>query len=88
MNDNGSIKVDNRGFNFKKGTNEQAIGKAKFIDDENIAMLKVSFFGPFYAGYNVIQLDADYMYALVSGGRFKYLWILSRETTIPDENQE
>ena len=48
-------------------------------------MLKVSFFGPFYAGYNVIALDEDYKYALVSGDRFKYLWILSRETTIPDE---
>jgi apolipoprotein D and lipocalin family protein len=85
LNDNGSIKVDNRGFNFKKGKNEQAIGKAKFIGDENIAMLKVSFFRPFYAGYNVIALDEDYKYALVSGDRFKYLWILSRETIVPDE---
>jgi apolipoprotein D and lipocalin family protein len=85
LNDDGSIKVDNRGFNFKKLKIEQAIGKAKFIGDENIAMLKVSFFGPFYAGYNVIALDEDYKYALVSGDHFKYLWILSRETTIPDE---
>ena len=85
LNDNGSIKVDNRGFNFKKGKNEQAIGMAKFIGNENIAMLKVSFFRPFYAGYNVIALDEDYKYALVSGDHFKYLWILSRETTIPDE---
>ena len=85
LNDNGSIIVDNRGFNYLKGKNEQAIGKAKFIGDDNIAMLKVSFFGPFYAGYNVIALDEDYKYALVSGDNFKYLWILSRETTIPDE---
>lgn len=85
LNDDGSIKVDNRGFNYKKGKNEQAVGKAKFIGDENIAMLKVSFFGPFYAGYNVIALDEDYRYALVSGNQFKYLWILSRETTIPEE---
>ena len=85
LNDDGSIKVDNRGFNFLKGKNEQAVGKAKFIGDENIAMLKVSFFGPFYAGYNVIALDEDYKYALVSGDHIKYLWILSRETTIPDE---
>lgn len=85
LNENGSIKVDNRGFNFKNKKYEQAIGKAKFIGDEDIAMLKVSFFGPFYAGYNVIALDEDYMYALVSGDRFKYLWILSRETKIPDD---
>jgi len=46
-------------------------------------MLKVSFFGAFYAGYNVIALDADYKYALVAGGSLDNLWILSRETTIP-----
>jgi apolipoprotein D and lipocalin family protein len=85
LDDNGRIKVDNRGYNFKKEKNEQAVGRAKFIGDENIAMLKVSFFGPFYAGYNVIALDEDYKYALVSGDRFKYLWILSRDTTIPVE---
>ena len=48
-------------------------------------MLKVSFFGPFYSGYNVIALDPDYKYALVGGASYKYLWILSRETSIPDE---
>lgn len=85
LNGDGSIKVDNKGFNFKKGTEEQAIGKAKFIGDETVAMLKVSFWGPFYSGYNVIALDEDYKYALVSGDSFKYLWILSREATIPDE---
>jgi apolipoprotein D and lipocalin family protein len=85
LNPNGSIKVDNRGFNTKTGKMEQAVGKAKFAKEENIAMLKVSFFGPFYAGYNVIALDEEYKYALVAGDRLKYLWILSRETTIPDD---
>jgi apolipoprotein D and lipocalin family protein len=85
LNKNGTIKVDNRGYNYVKGKKEQAIGKAKFVGPDNIAMLKVSFFGPFYAGYNVIALDEDYKYALVSGDRLKYLWILSRDTKIPDE---
>jgi apolipoprotein D and lipocalin family protein len=84
LNDNGTIKVDNRGFNYKKNKWEQAIGKAKFVNKENVAMLKVSFFGPFYSGYNVIALDEDYKYALVAGKNLKYLWILSRETTIPE----
>jgi apolipoprotein D and lipocalin family protein len=44
----------------------------------------VSFFGPFYSGYNVIAIDEDYRYALVAGKSLKYLWILSRETTIPE----
>ena len=47
-------------------------------------MLKVSFFGPFYSGYNVVAIDQDYKYALVAGESLKYMWILSREKTIPE----
>ena len=83
LNDNGTIRVLNKGYNTKKGKWKQAIGKAKFTRDENIAMLKVSFFGPFYAGYNVIAIDDDYRYALVCGKSLRYLWILSRQTSIP-----
>lgn len=82
--DDGKIKVVNKGFNTQKKEWKQAIGKAKFVGDQNIAMLKVSFFGPFYSGYNVIALDNEYKYALVAGKNLKYLWILSRETTIPE----
>lgn len=85
LNDNGTIKVDNKGYNTRKNKWVQAIGKAKFVGKENIAMLKVSFFGPFYSGYNVIAIDKDYKFALVAGVSLKYLWILSRETNIPDE---
>jgi apolipoprotein D and lipocalin family protein len=85
LNQNGTIKVDNRGFNIKTGKMKQAVGKAKFSVDTHIAMLKVSFFGPFYSGYNVIAIDEEYKYALVAGDRLKYLWILSREKTIPDD---
>jgi len=85
INTNGSIKVDNRGYNYKTKKWEQAIGKAKFAGDPTVAMLKVSFFGPFYASYNVIALDNDYKYALVAGKNLDYLWILSREHTIPED---
>ena len=85
LNDNGTIKVDNQGYNTKKGEWVRAIGKAKFVGEENIAMLKVSFFGPFYSGYNVIAIDDEYRYALIAGESLKYLWILSRETNIPVE---
>ncbi|WP_460513395.1 lipocalin family protein [Cyclobacterium sediminis] len=83
INDNGTIKVDNRGYNTKKEEWTQAIGKAKFVETENVGKLKVSFFGPFYSGYNVIAIDKDYQYALVAGKSQKYLWILSRGTDIP-----
>jgi len=84
VNEDGSIKVDNRGFNYLTLEWKQAVGKAKFVRNPDIAMLKVSFFGPFYSGYNVIALDNDYKYALVAGKNLNYLWILSRETSIPD----
>jgi len=83
LNDNGTIKVANKGYNVKKDEWEQSIGKAKFVKKDDVGMLRVSFFGPFYSGYNVIAIDPDYKYALVAGESLKYLWILSRETTIP-----
>jgi len=85
LNKNGTIKVDNKGYDTKKDKWKQAIGKAKFVENDSIAKLKVSFFGPFYGGYNVVALDDDYQYALVAGGDLSYLWILSRTTTIPED---
>lgn len=38
----------------------------------------------FYSGYNVIALDSAYTYALVAGKSLDYLWILSREKSIPE----
>ena len=81
----GEIAVLNRGFNEKDGEWKQIEGKARFVGDETIGSLKVSFFGPFYGGYHVIELDRmDYGYAMVSGPSRSYLWILSR-TTLLDE---
>jgi apolipoprotein D and lipocalin family protein len=82
--EDGKISVTNRGYNYVTHEWEEAVGKAKFAGAENVAMLKVSFFGPFYAGYNVIALDENYTYALVAGKDTSYLWILSREKSIPD----
>lgn len=88
LNNNGTIKVLNKGYYPKEGKWKQATGKAKFVRDENTAMLKVSFFGPFYSGYNVIAIDDNYKYALVCGKNLNYLWILSREPSIPKEVKE
>lgn len=84
-NDNGTIKVTNRGYNTKKGKWNEAVGKAKFKGDEDIGALKVSFFGPFYAGYNIVALDEDYSHALVAGPSTKYLWVLSRTAEMDEK---
>jgi len=52
--DDGGIQVINRGFNVERGKWQQSIGKAYFTGSPNRAALKVSFFGPFYGGGNII----------------------------------
>lgn len=85
MNENGTIKVTNSGYDYVAQKDKQSIGKAKFVGKlQDVADLKVSFFGPFYSAYKVIALDADYQYALVAGANNKLLWILSRTPEILD----
>jgi apolipoprotein D and lipocalin family protein len=84
LNEDGSIRVDNKGYDHKKDKWEESVGKAKPVDDPKEAKLKVSFFGPFYAGYNVIAIDKDYRHALVLGEKTDYLWLLSRDKDMPD----
>ena len=75
----GGVDVLNRGFNNQTAQWKEARGRAYFIDEPDVARLKVTFFWPFYGGYNVIELDReDYSYALVCGPNKKYLWILAR----------
>jgi apolipoprotein D and lipocalin family protein len=75
--------VLNRGYNEKTGEWKQIEGRARFIGDESVGSLKVSFFGPFYGGYHIIALDqVNYGYAMVAGPNRSYLWILSRTTSL------
>ena len=75
----GGIKVLNSGINIDSGKREYAEGKGYFIDKPSIGSLKVSFFGPFYGGYHIIDLDKEnYSYVMVSGSGKDYLWILAR----------
>lgn len=85
LNEKGNVDVLNSGYNFKKEEWEKANGLAKFRGNKDVAELKVSFFGPFFGGYNVVALDENYQYALVAGNKLDYLWILSRTKTIPEE---
>jgi apolipoprotein D and lipocalin family protein len=80
-----TITVVNRGYDTKEQKWNQAEGKAKFRESENVGKLKVSFFGPFYGGYNILALDESYNYALVAGNDLDYLWILSRTRSIPQD---
>jgi apolipoprotein D and lipocalin family protein len=79
----GGIRVVNQGFNTDKKRWERAEGKAYFIESDDVGRLKVSFFGPFYGAYNIIELDKQgYRYAMVCGPDKSYLWILAREPVL------
>jgi len=85
----GSVKVLNKGWNQADGEWEQAEGKAYFVEQPDQGRLKVSFFGPFYGGYNIIDLDKkDYSYSMVTGPDKSYLWILSRTRKLPKATLE
>ena len=88
INPDGSIKVLNQGYNYVKKEWDSAEGKAKFIGSESEARLKVSFFGPFYAGYNVVAIDENYQNALIYGNSTEYMWILSRNKTIDEATKK
>jgi apolipoprotein D and lipocalin family protein len=85
LNDDGSIKVINRGYNAEKSEWKEAQGRAKFVGDSNVGHLKVSFFGPFYASYVVFGLDDDYTTAYITGYNRNYLWLMSRTPEVSEE---
>lgn len=84
--DDGGVRVLNRGFSEKEGQWQEAQGKAYFVNEQDQAYLKVSFFGPFYGSYVVFDLDKQgYQTAFVSGPNNAYLWLLSRTPTVEPE---
>ncbi len=83
LKEDGNIQVTNKGHNGSKF--KIASGTAKIPDPNVSAKLKVSFFGPFYADYQVIELDSNYQFAMVGEPGREYLWILSRKPQLPNE---
>lgn len=85
LNSNGSLRVVNRGFDPKLNQWKQVEGRAYFVAGSDLGRLKVSFFGPFYGGYNIFEIDERaYAYALVCGNSKSYLWILARQPQLPE----
>ena len=80
---NGDLRVVNTCV-AKDGGVVRSVGTAKVTDASTNAKLKVAFFWPFYGKYWVLDLGADYEYAVVGEPGRDYLWILSRTPTMPD----
>ena len=78
LRDDGKIAVLNR-CRKPDGKISEAKGRAKVVDTATGSKLKVSFFGPFYGDYWVLDRADDYSWAIVGEPSGRYLWILSRE---------
>jgi apolipoprotein D and lipocalin family protein len=83
MREDGGVKVLNKGYKTKEKEWKVAEGKAYFVQSPDKGFLKVSFFGPFYGSY--IVMDTDYeTYTMISGPDLSYFWILSRQPTLDE----
>jgi apolipoprotein D and lipocalin family protein len=76
----GEVLVVNRCFKGSlDGKESVAEGRARLKEKGGMtSKLEVSFFGPFWGDYWVIDLGDDYDYAVVGHPGRDYLWILSR----------
>ncbi len=85
----GGVNVLNKGWDTQANEYRQALGKAYFVEQTNKGMLEVSFFGPFYGAYNIIELDKkDYSYAMITGPDRSFFWILSRTKQLPESTMQ
>lgn len=81
--DDGEIGVLNRCRKLSlDGEEKVAKGRARVVDRTTNAKLEVSFFRPFWGDYWIVDLGADYEYAVVGHPSRDYLWILSRTPTM------
>ena len=86
MRGDGKIKVLNSGYlKGLDGPYKESIGKAKSKRNGAAGQLQVSFFGPFYGDYYILDLAPDYSYSVVGSSNPKYLWILSRTPQLAPE---
>ena len=80
-------KIDNV-FAFRKGSlsapEETWRGIAWVTDPATNATWKVRLLWPFTAEYRVLELAPDYTSAVVASRGGKWLWVLARETTLPE----
>jgi apolipoprotein D and lipocalin family protein len=80
-----TIRVVNSCFKDSlDGEFEQSTGRAKIVEGTDGAKLRVSFFGPFFGDYWVLDrgepdADGQYPWSIVGEPSGRYLWMLTRE---------
>ena len=78
---NGQVEVVNEGM--RGGELHRSVGHAKTTAQPG--HLRVSFFWKFYSDYNILEMGEQGDWVLVGSRAPRYLWILSRTPTLPDQ---
>jgi apolipoprotein D and lipocalin family protein len=86
LREDGLISVLNTCFE-QNGEQREANGRARVVGENGEGKLKVSFFGPFWGDYWVVERAEDYAWSIVSEPSGKYLWILTRAETISPQDR-
>ncbi len=75
----GKIRVTNTGYqDGLNGPLKRAEGRAYVVEGSENAKLRVSFFGPFYGNYWVLDHAEDYSWSIVGEPSGRFLWLLHR----------
>lgn len=86
LQEDGTLRVENSGYDPSLGARRTVAGKAKFTSAPG--RLRVSFFWKFYADYNILEQGDRSEWLLVGSRSPRYLWILSRTPALPASELE
>lgn len=81
LRDDGLISVTNT-CTDERGEQRVARGRARPTGEAGEGKLEVSFFGPFWADYWVLDRGENYEWSIVGEPEGRYLWVLTRERDI------
>jgi apolipoprotein D and lipocalin family protein len=70
-------------LNALDGRKRSVVGRARPLAGSGNAKLRVSFFGPFFGNYWILDHADDYTWSIVGEPSGKYLWILHRDPVPP-----
>jgi apolipoprotein D and lipocalin family protein len=86
LEDDGTVATT---FRFNKGSEDGPLKEYHprgFIqDDKSNAVWGMQFIWPFKTEYRVIYLNEDYSSTVIGRTKRDYVWIMSRQPTIPDD---
>lgn len=66
------------------GSTRTARGRARPVGEAGEGKLEVSFFGPFWGDYWVLDRAPDYSWSIVGEPEGRFLWVLTRAETIDE----